>query len=201
MKNLLGAIHANLVFGRRVRVLAEQLGKMIPHGSEVLDVGCGDGQISARVARKCEGTVTGVDVLVRPSCRIPVKQFDGLKLPFPDSSFDAIMFVDVLHHTENPDALLCEARRVTRKYVLLKDHSRDGFLAELTLRFMDWFGNRHHGVVLPYNYLSNAEWKTLFDRVGLKRTETHCALGLYPRPFAWVFERSLHFITLLQKEG
>ena len=70
----------------------------------------------------------------------------------PDASFDVVMFVDVLHHTDDPLLLLQEAQRVG-KIILVKDHFRKGFLAGPTLRFMDWVGNAHHGVVLPYNDL------------------------------------------------
>ena len=39
----IGVLHEKLVFGRRARVLAEELVKAIPdEGSTVLDVGCGN---------------------------------------------------------------------------------------------------------------------------------------------------------------
>ena len=82
--------------------------------------------------------------------------FDGKTIPFEDNSFDLVMFVDVLHHAEDPASLLAEAARVSRKYLLLKDHVRTGLVGKWTLRLMDWFGNAQHNVVLPYNYLSEA---------------------------------------------
>src|SRR5207244_2394518 len=111
-----------------------------------------------------------------------------------------VMFVDVLHHTKNPAALLAEAARVTRGYVLLKDHFRTGFLANPTLRLMDWFGNVHHGVVLPYNYLAKSEWERLYHQTGLTPVKTVRKLHLYPLPFDLLFGRSLHFIALLKKQ-
>ena len=50
------------------------------------------------------------------------------------------MLVDVLHHTDDPGILLSEARRVTRRAVVLKDHTRD-YMAGATLRLMDWGAN------------------------------------------------------------
>jgi hypothetical protein len=64
---------------------------------------------------------------------------------------------------------------------------------------MDWVGNARHGVVLPYNYLTSEEWKNLFAKVGLGVMQYHQKLGLYPFPANLVFERSLHFISLLEK--
>ena len=77
----------------------------------MLDLGCGDGQIAAGVqALRPELTLRGADVLVRPKTRIEVDLFDGATLPYSDRSFDAVMIVDVLHHTDDPARILREAR-------------------------------------------------------------------------------------------
>ena len=166
MQSLINTVHTRLVFGRRVRVLAEALAQMIPPGSRVLDVGCGDGKISAQIANRARNISISLDnVLLRPHCYIPVTHFNGSTHPYPNASFDVVMFVDVLHHTKDPAALLAEARRVTRKYLLLKDHFRTGPIGDVTLRVMDWFGDAHHNVVLPYNYLSETEWEATLQSV------------------------------------
>lgn len=189
-----GALHEKLVFGRRVRVLARHLAALIPAEAKVLDVGCGDGTVDRLIAQQLPGvSIEGIDVLVRPSAKIPVRPFDGVHIPYADSSFDIVMFVDVLHHTDDPLLLLQEAQRVG-KVILVKDHFRKGFLAGATLRFMDWVGNAHHGVVLPYNYWSERQWDDAIRMVGLKQLDKIVSLGLYPPPASWIFERRLHFI-------
>ena len=125
-------------------------------------------------------------------------QFDGITIPYPDASFDAVMFVDVLHHTVDPFILLREGKRVA-KTVLIKDHFRDGMLSGPTLRFMDWVGNVHHGVALPYNYWSRLEWTAAFKASRLEVSEMKTSLGLYPQPASWMFERSLHFVARLER--
>ncbi|MGC2330293.1 MAG: methyltransferase domain-containing protein, partial [Candidatus Acidiferrales bacterium] len=139
-------------------------------------------------------SIEGIDVLVRPATKIPVRPFDGVRIPYPDASFDAVMFVDVLHHTDDPLLLLQEAQRVG-KIILVKDHFRKGLLAGPTLRLMDWVGNAPHGVVLPYNYGSEKQWDDALKMVGLKSVEKIVSLGLYPPPTSWIFERRLHFIS------
>jgi hypothetical protein len=67
------------------------------------------------------------------------------------------------------------------------------------LRLMDWFGNAHHGVVLPYNYLSEATWSKTYERVGLRVVQETRKLDLYPFPANLLFDRGLHFISLLEK--
>lgn len=194
-----GALHERLVFSRRSSVLTAALQHAIPiEARSVLDVGCGDGTIDAMLMeRRPDLAITGVDVLVRPETRIPVLGFDGNHLPFTDGAFDVVTFVDVLHHTLDPAALLREARRVARNAIVLKDHLREGVFAQATLRFMDWVGNAHHNVALPYNYWRRAEWTCAFRDLGLSVASWNDRLGLYPAPVSWVFERDLHFVARL----
>lgn len=196
---LLEAVHGGYVHRRRVQVLCRHLAEMIPEGSRsLLDVGCGDGRLAAavRLARP-ELEVSGLEVLVRPGTRIPVTAFDGRTLPFVAGSFDAVMMVDVLHHTEDPSVLLREAARVSRRWVILKDHYLQGIGASATLRLMDWVSNARYRVSLPYNYQSPARWESLFASTGLHLHAERIDLGLYPWPASWVFGRRLHFVACL----
>ena len=198
--NALQAAHAKMVFGRRVRVLSEVLSARIPQGSAVLDIGCGDGTIGNLLAERCsEISIEGVEFAPRPQCAIRCRPFDGAKLPFPDWTFDVCLFVDVLHHTDDPSILLREARRVTRRFVLIKDHLSENAWDFRTLQFMDWVGNRPHGVRLPYNYLSRKQWEATFAKCGLSIARWTTAVPLYPFPFSRLVGRGLHFVALLEK--
>lgn len=197
-KQALNAVHNRFVFNRRVEVLSRHLADAIPEGGNVLDVGCGDGQIAVNImARRPDLSFTGVDVLIRPETHIEVTKYDGDLLPFADRSFDYATIVDVLHHTNDPAAVLAETLRCVRKGVVVKDHLREGVLAGPTLRAMDWVGNRGHDVVLPYNYLNRAEWDAAFARAGGEIAAWDADLQLYPVPLNWWFDRRLHFVALL----
>lgn len=198
--SIVGRMHTGMVFGRRVRTLAEHLSKLLPDEASILDVGCGDGSLDEMILMRKPGlNIRGIDVLVRENARIPVEPFDGLKIPFNDNSFDIVMFVDVLHHASDPAFLLGEAKRVCRKGVVIKDHAMDGMLAETTLRFMDWVGNAHHGVALPYNYWAKSEWDKQIGLLGLRRDIWKSDIGIYPWPASVFFDRELHFIASLMK--
>jgi SAM-dependent methyltransferase len=192
--------HQTFVHQRRVRVLAQALAAQIPPNTSVLDIGCGDGTIASLIAHeRPDISIKGVEVLVRPDCKIECHEFDGSTLPFPDSSVDLCLLVDVLHHTDDVRILLAEAARVSRKHVLLKDHLSENTVDHATLRLMDWVGNRPQGVVLPYNYQSRAQWHAHFAATNLAPTTFFTRLPLYPAPFSLIVGRSLHFVALLRK--
>lgn len=196
---MLASVHDKLVFGRRIDRLAAALVERLPVNARVLDVGCGSGDLAALVMRmRPDVRIEGIDVLVRPDTAIPVHLFDGQTIPFADGAFDVAIVVDVLHHTDDPEAVLAEISRVA-PVVIVKDHLRDGLAANTTLRFMDWVGNAAHGVRLPYNYLSRREWAGIWGRLGLGPSRFTDRLALYPRPFSWAFDRGLHFVTVLSR--
>jgi len=196
----LNATHGKLVFGRRVRALSDILATTFPRDAKVLDVGTGDGTIAASIMKhRADVAIKGVDVLQRPTTQIPVTVFDGHHLPFADSSFDCVLFVDVLHHTADADVLVREAARVANNSVVIKDHLLEGMFAGPTLRFMDWVGNRGHDVMLPYNYLRRSKWDQIFSGAGLQVHSWRGELGLYPDPASWLFDRQLHFVARLTK--
>jgi SAM-dependent methyltransferase len=196
------SLHEAKVHRRRTRVLAETASQLLAPNLRVLDVGCGDGLFASTLLKlRPDITVEGAEVLPRADCSIPVVAFDGLKLPFPDGQFDACLLIDVLHHTESPQALLAEAARVGSGRVVLKDHLREGLGAGPCLRFMDVVGNRRHGVALPFNYLNSGEWSRVFAVCRMSAVRTDPLSSLYPFPANLVFGRRLNFMALLQADS
>jgi SAM-dependent methyltransferase len=174
----------------------------MPRNASVLDLGSGDGRLARLVSdKRPDISIQGIDTSVREGTAIPVEKFDGISIPYGEGSFDVVMFVDVLHHTNDPMILLHEAVRVARQAILVKDHLLEGAFAYSTLRFMDWVGNARHGVALPYNYWRPAEWHGAFDRLGLSVSCWESNLKLYGFPADLIFGRSLHFIAVLRVLG
>lgn len=199
---MLDFLHRRAVYGRRIRVLARHAAELLPRDASVLDVGSGDGLLARRLMDvRPDLRVRGVDVLLRRATHIPVERFDGTTLPCPDAAFDAVMLMDVVHHATAQDRLLTECARAARRAVLIKDHVLHGAFAERTLAFMDWVGNARYGVALPYAYWTSERWQTAFADAGLRVTARRDRLGLYPWPASLVFERSLHFVALLEHAG
>ncbi len=192
-------LHGRFIHTRRVEVLAEHFADLIARDASVLDVGCGDGLLSAAIGqRRPDITIRGIDVLVRDKTAIAVDPFDGEQIPFDSAAFDTVILVDVLHHTNSPQKLLAEAARVASKQIVLKDHYLRGFAAGRTLAFMDRVGNKRHGVEIPCNYLMQSQWEQLYQSCGLRVAQCRESLGLYPPPLRWFFERGLHFVASLE---
>lgn len=199
-KSAVGVMHNRLVLNRRVCVLANWFAELVPPRTRVLDVGCGDGKISALLqSKRPDIDVQGIDVLPRETTHIPVKMFDGTHFPFSSESVDVVLFSDVLHHTPDPTILLREAGRVSSRCVIIKDHYREGFAANTRLRFMDWVGNARFGVALPYNYWTEQQWHAAWHDVGLQPERLLTSLHLYPKAADWIFGAKLHFIAVLHR--
>jgi ubiquinone/menaquinone biosynthesis C-methylase UbiE len=106
----------------------------------------------------------GIDVLLQPRSSVEVCLYDGQTLPFGDGTFDCVMIVDVLHHTQNVKKVMHEARRVCRRYILVKDHYWERRLDQACLRVADYLGNAAYGISAPHRYLRLEEWMALFLR-------------------------------------
>jgi SAM-dependent methyltransferase len=195
-------VHETSVFPRRLNRLVQLCAEVLPRDARVLDIGCGDGRLAQRLSQlRPDLSITGIDVLVRDKVYISVAKFDGCTIPYPNHSFDVAMLMDVLHHTADPVILLREAARVSKGQILIKDHTRDGLLADWRLRFMDYVGNARYGVNLPFNYWPRSRWEQVWRELGLNVASWNSRLQLYPWPATYVFDASLQFLTCLTHEA
>jgi SAM-dependent methyltransferase len=87
-------------------------------GEEILDLGCGDGQLTRRIG-DAGARVIGVDsspqmVEAARALGIAAEVAEAEALPFADGQFDAVFSNAVLHWVRGQDAMLGEVRRVLR---------------------------------------------------------------------------------------
>jgi methionine biosynthesis protein MetW len=103
------------------RAVLEVIAQLVPPGSRVLDLGCGDGALLAhlRDTRGCRGFGVEIDDAQVAACiRRDVKVLqlnleEGLKL-FDDASFDVVLQLETLQHLRNAETMLRETARVGR---------------------------------------------------------------------------------------
>lgn len=109
----------------RAEAAARAVLGLVPESARsLLDVACGTGIVTRRLAAARPGTrVTGVDLTYgmarRAADRLPgaVLLADSRQLPFPDATFDAVTSVWLLHLVDGPDevrAVVGECARVLR---------------------------------------------------------------------------------------
>lgn len=99
----------------------EVVAEMVPRGSRVLDLGCGNGELLAHLRdhRDCTGYGIEIDdanVLACIERGVNVIQLnleEGLA-SFDDKSFDVVLQLDTLQHLRNTERMLRETARVGR---------------------------------------------------------------------------------------
>ena len=98
---------------------------LVPEGSRVLDLGCGDGALLDYLQkhRGCSGYGVEIDDLNIQACVkrgvnvIQLNLDEGLNM-FADQSFDVVLQIDTLQHLRNAEVMLRETVRVGRTGIL-----------------------------------------------------------------------------------
>ena len=99
----------------------EALAPLVPVGSRVLDLGCGDGAMLDHLQRTRACTGYGIEIddanvlacVQRGVNVIQLNLDEGLAL-FGDQSFDVVLQIDTLQHLRNAETMLRETARVGR---------------------------------------------------------------------------------------
>jgi methionine biosynthesis protein MetW len=99
----------------------ERIARLVPPGSRVLDLGCGDGALleHLQTSRRCSGYGVEIDDAKVQACLrrgVNVLQLnleEGLTM-FGDDAFDVVLQIDTLQHLRNAETMLRETARVGR---------------------------------------------------------------------------------------
>jgi SAM-dependent methyltransferase len=140
-----------------------------PH-ARVLDVGCGTGQLAARIRRELTGAhVVGCDFsagMLRHArardARIPWVGGDAGRLPFHDGAFDAVVSTEAFHWFPDPVGALREMRRVLRpggRLLLGVVNPRFAFTGWMAGVVAGWLGE-------PFRWPTRAELRTELRTAG-----------------------------------
>lgn len=161
-------------------------------GERILDLGCGDGQLTERLAAS-GAIVTAIDaspemVATARTRGIAAEQGAAESLPYADRSFDAVFSNAVLHWVRGQDEMMAQVRRVLRPGGrLVAEMGGHGNIAAIRVAFAAVLARHGYG-----------EWG---DRGNYYPTPEAYTRRLQKHKFALV--RMLHFPrpTLLGERG
>ena len=147
--------------------MALEIARAIPYGSQVLDVGCGNGFIAHHLTALLGTSAVGTDVDDITQVPISYRRYDRTQLPAEDNSFDAVLLCYVLHHAGEPTVMLKEMRRVLREGgfgVIYED-----IPALWWDRFICWTHNlKWRNRTGACTFRSESEWRELFELSGFE---------------------------------
>lgn len=92
----------------------------------VLDVACGNGVFTIRLARVA-GSVVALDLSSHMLALNPHQtrvQSSASALPFDDQSFDVVFEANLLHHVDDPEQVVRELCRCSARYLMLIEPNR-----------------------------------------------------------------------------
>ncbi len=168
-------------YSRAQKIWAEELIETLSlHGTEdILDLGCGDGKVTALLAKATQGHVLGVDknesmiALAQKSyTNIAFQVMDATTLHF-DNAFDVVFSNAVLHWVDDHEAV---ARGI---YRALKPHGKimlqfGGYgNAERILEIMDdmiekKYKRYFHDFKFPYSFPHSRTYTKILEEAGFK---------------------------------
>jgi SAM-dependent methyltransferase len=139
-------------------------------GRRVLDVGAGEAYVAAALRECAAASVLSADVGLFARAPGPYVVCDGGRLPLADGAVDTTLLLFTLHHCADPERVLDEALRVTRRRLLVLEsvyrNRRDRFWLDLLDGRVNRF--RHGGRMAPALAVRPAPgWLELFRARGL----------------------------------
>lgn len=157
---------------RQIEAVARDfLGRPV-EGMVTLDIGCGNGGISARLARDNEHYGVDVADLRKEVEGFEFRQVSDERLPFPDAMFDLVVSNHVIEHVSDQELHLAEIRRVLKPggCVYLATPNKSSPIME---------GHVGNQMVLRYSQMA-----PLMRRCGFEVTEYALAVAAHPDRFA-----------------
>jgi len=167
---------------RKLRWIAPYLAQ----DAKIIDIGSGPGSL-LYVMRRAGYNIGGLDI--RDSAYNPTLKaqiYDGINMPYDDKAYDIALLSTMLHHTPDPDHILQEAARITRRLIIIEDVYDGPVMEWLTKRFDSLMNLEFHGH--PHSNRRDEHWRESFTAMTLTLTAAH----IYP--VAGIFRQAVYIL-------
>jgi SAM-dependent methyltransferase len=151
--------------------MALEIARVIPKGSEVLDVGCGNGFIAHHLSAMLGTKVTGIDVMEATEAPIAYHRYDRAQFPVEENSVDAVLLCYVLHHAQDAGLVLKEVRRVLRDggLAIIYEDIPQSLWDKGVCLVHDFLWRRRTG---PCTFRTDSDWHEVFNSSGFELVKT-----------------------------
>ena len=164
---------------KRSQKFAKYLAALVPNNSHMLDFGCGN-MYTAIELLKLNPTlkITGLDVVkdqnlddgALKDARMDFTLLNTKELPFANDTFDVVLALATMHHTEDPEYYLSELKRVIKPSgcIILIEEMYINLIDKVWISSQDWLLNKMKaGVPVPLNFRSHKHYLNEFKKQGL----------------------------------
>jgi ubiquinone/menaquinone biosynthesis C-methylase UbiE len=145
--------------------MALEVARVLPPGSCVLDVGCGNGYIAHHLSALLGTPAVGIDLMDCTTAPIDYRRYDGEQFPVDQERVDAVLLCYVLHHARDSSMLMKEVRRVLRDggVVMVYEDIPGGWMDRVACWSHDIQWRQRSG---RCTFRREHEWRKLFDSSG-----------------------------------
>lgn len=157
----------------RARSIIKHFINLISASDRIIDIGAGKGWVPKLLEQEHKLNITALDVVDHNTAGINLNIYNGTRLPYKEDTFDVCLLIFVLHHTDNPERLIKEALRVTRKKVIIiEDTPKNKFECYLQEKIDYYFNHRKFkDIHIAHNVMSEKDWLKLFNELKIKVIE------------------------------
>ena len=155
-----------------------------------IDIGSGPGSL-LEVMRAHGFDIDGLDITdsaYRDNLKAHI--YGGETMPFDTQTYDTALLSTMLHHTPDPDHILREASRISRRLIIIEDVYDGPFMEWLTKRFDSLMNLEFRGH--PHSNRRDDAWRESFTALGLTLISAH----IYP--VAWIFRQAVYVVEPTQ---
>lgn len=183
----------------------EYIEKHLPLQGTILDVGCGNGIFTLRLA-KAGAKVIGLDLselLLSQNPHPGLTRGDATTLPFADGAFDCVFEANVLHHLRDREGVIREMARTSRRYVVLLEPNRyNPLMFALSLAVREEIGGLKSSLARLRAEVSRSGLRTLAHSTTGMISQNNTPLALVP----WLkkFDREIwwgEYIVLIAEKA